>query len=162
MGECWNPFLTLLLPWRSLRLSSLLDGVPFRCPTSRAVSVTTVFRLRHAETTGAGAPASRSGRDPLCGTRIYLCLQYVPYISCPPLSVANAHGCQDRPHTNRACRCRTTKEPLSEKNANTQWSVPDPRFVVHEACVLVGRRGETFLAEERDDNRRPLTAFCIV
>jgi len=31
---------------------------------------------------------------------------------------------------------------LSEKKTNTQWSVPDPRFLVHEACVLVGRRGE--------------------
>jgi len=69
-------------------------------------------------------------------------VQYVPNISCPPLSVANAHGCPDRPHTNRACCCRTTKEPLSEKKTNTQWSVLDPRFLVHEACVLVGRRGE--------------------
>jgi len=40
---------------------------------------------------------------------------------CPPLSVANAHGCRDRSHTNRACCCRTTKEPLSEKKTNTQW-----------------------------------------
>jgi len=48
-------------------------------------------------------------------------VQYEPNITCPPLSVANAHGCRDRPYTNRAGCCRTTKEPLSEKNANTQW-----------------------------------------
>jgi len=90
--------------------------------------------------------------------------QYSTYaiITCSPLSVANAHGCRDRPHTNRARCCRTTKEPLSERKTNTQWSVPDPLFLVHEACVLVGRRGETFLAGERDDNPRPLSAFCIV
>jgi len=90
--------------------------------------------------------------------------QYSTYaiITCSPLSVANAHGCRDRPHTNRARCCRTTKQRLSERKTNTQWSVPDPLFLVHEACVLVGRRGETFLAGERDDHPRPLSAFCIV
>jgi len=77
MGECWNLFLILLLPWRSWRFSSLLDGVPFRCPTSRAVSVATVFRLRHAETTAACAPASESGRDALGVARISLCVCFV-------------------------------------------------------------------------------------
>jgi len=76
--------------------------------------------------------------------------------------VANSYGCRDRPHRNRACCGSTTKEPLSERKTNTQWLVPDPRFRVHEACVLVGIRGETFLAGERGDNSRPLTAFCIV